>query len=110
MNRTELKILRDVIYYVSHHDKHLWWQLKYETLDLGYQEFYPSQSLLQVPTKKALSMLPSASLDELRLAHQEYGNSKGLLNDHDLIRKYTAWVINEVGRRARIAAYKTINW
>ena len=110
MNRTESRILREATKKVAHHNKHLWWELKRQIWDFGYQTNYPCQGEYEIAAKRAVSHLPEASLQELHLAYSAQFNNEQPISRERLIDHYTAVMIEEIVRRAGIAAYRTDNW
>lgn len=110
MNRTETRILRKVTADVVHHNKYLWWELKHQIWDFGYRSYYPRQSEYELPSKRAINHLPEQSLDELRLEYSaQYGDEPSPSRER-LVEHYAMLMIEEIVRRAEIAAYRTENW
>lgn len=66
MNRTESKILRDVIKRVASHNTHAWWELKCQILELGFQTHYPIQDEFRRPAERELLALSQKFLERLR--------------------------------------------
>jgi len=110
MNRTEARILREATRDVAHHNKHLWWELKRQIWDFGYQSYFPHQGEYELPAKRAVNHLPEQSLDELRLEYcAQYMDEPSPSREH-LVEHYAMLMIEEIVRRAGIAAYRTENW
>ena len=110
MNQTELRTLRKVIKLVAHHNENLWWELKHQIWDFGYQTYYPLQSEYRFAAKQALSHLPEEKLQELHLTYTTQLKNDQPPDREQLIEHYTAVMIEEIVRRAGIAAYRTVNW
>ena len=110
MNRIEARILREATKQVAHHNKHLWWELKREIWDFGYQSHYPRQGEYEISSKRAVSRLSEDSLQELRLAYTARYSNEPKPSQERLIEHYAALMVEEIVRRAGIAAYRTDNW
>lgn len=61
MNTIEKRILKDVIYRVAHHNKNLWWALKWQIWDSGFQTYYPHQGELEQIAERALIALGTSA-------------------------------------------------
>lgn len=110
MNRNESRILRESLKRARQLNKFLWWNLKREIWDLGYQTRYPSENDYQRPVNHVLSKLSDQHFQELQEAYcarftEEKEPSRERVSDF-----YSALMIEEIVRRATIASLKTINW
>lgn len=110
MNRAELQVLRKTIKLVSHHNKHLWWELKRQIFDSGFQNYYPRQSEYELPARKAILNLSQDAINVLcgtyiRRHADDVSPSVDKVSSY-----YTHIVIEEIVRRAGLAAYRTENW
>ena len=65
MNKAEKKILRRVIHEVTHHNKHVRWELKREIFDGGYQTYYHWQREFVDAARVALESLSPSERDAL---------------------------------------------
>lgn len=110
MKRNELKILRETIHKVAHQNENLWWELKRQTFDYGYQCFYPRQSEFELPARRHLLQLEPTAVTELRSEYSLQHPEAQPPTNEQLITYYTSLVVEEIVRRARIAADKTENW
>ncbi|MBS0391683.1 MAG: hypothetical protein JSR23_11155 [Proteobacteria bacterium] len=110
MNRTELRILRRAIKLVAHHNENLWWELKHQIWDFGYQTYYPLQGEYEFPAKQAVSKLPEEALQELHLTYTTQLKHDQPIDRDQLIEYYAAVMIEEIVRRAGIAGYRTVDW
>jgi hypothetical protein len=110
MTRNEKRILRPAINAVAHHNKDLWWELKREIFDCGFQSYVPRQSDFDLPAKRVvagLSDVVKASLfDEWRNAMP----SRPKWTDEQILDYYALLIVEEIVERARVAAYSTSNW
>ena len=110
MNKSEKKILRKVIYNVAHDNENLWWELKHQIFDFGYQTYYPLQDEFRSAAEHALK---SMSVSDQKLLVDEWRKAKPTraeLPDSKIILAYVAMIIEEVVGRARSAAYRTVSW
>ncbi|MDX6012845.1 hypothetical protein [Cupriavidus necator] len=110
MNKAEKKILRDVIFYVAHHNKYLWWELKRQILDSGYQIFYPRQGEFDLVAEGALMRLRSHEKQALILEWQKSNVDHSEVTSEQIVLSYVPLIIEEVVKRATTAAYRTTNW
>ena len=110
MNRAENKILSDATRAVAHHNKHLWWELKRQVWDFGYQSYYPRQGEYQREAELAVAALPTQKFMELLAIYTSRHQSDLPPTEQQVVRYYAALMIEEIVRRAGIAAYKTVNW
>lgn len=104
------KTLGRLTYVVVHHDKNLWWELKRQIFEFGYQSYYPRQGEFEFAARRALVNLfeadQSALIDQWRKnnpSHKDVPNA-------DILLSYVSVIIEQVVERARSAAYQTKNW
>jgi len=110
MNSAERKVLRSAIRLVAHHNSNAWWELKRQIWEGGYQSFYPMESDFRHYAEMAILQLPSSQRDELRSILDGRSAGQSPLNDQDLCNEYVPLILEEIVRRAGIAAYRTVNW
>lgn len=110
MTKATKKILSRLIYAVAHHDKNLWWELKRQIFDTGYQAYYPWEGEFESAAKRALANLPksdqSVLIDEWR---RNRPNDENVPNTKILL-SYVPVIVEQVVERARSAAYRTKDW
>ncbi len=110
MNRNEARILRESIRKAAYQSKFLWWKLKREIWDFGYQTYYPSESDYQRPVDQVLSRLSDQHFQELQAAYCARFTEEKNPSREQIIAFYSALMIEEIVRRAGIASLRTINW
>lgn len=110
MNRTEAKILRETIKAVTYPNKHLWLELKRQILDLGHQNYYSYQDEFKRLAKRAVCRLQEQAFVELKLTYSNQYKNQATPSLEQLIDHYTMVIVEEIVRRATIAAYRTENW
>lgn len=110
MNRNEKRLLRTAIMAVAHHNSNAWWELKRQIFDGGYQSYYPMQGDFDDPAKRAIAGLSDAVKEELINEWRTAKPPRTDLSDSDTLSAYARLIVEEVVERARVAAYKTINW
>lgn len=109
MNRAEKKILRQVIFCVAHHNKYLWWEIKRQIWDHGFQVYYPRQGEFDQAAERALKALGTPERQALVLEWRN-ANAHQLETPEEIVLSYVPLVIEEVVKRATTAAYRTTNW
>lgn len=110
MTPEQKRILQPVYKLVAHHNKHVWWELKREIFDSGYQAQYHWALDFLRPAERALKRLPEAD-KEILIAEWNRVNTDDVSRTDDLVLSiYEAIVVEEVVRRAEIASNRTINW
>lgn len=110
MNRNEKRILRTKINAVAHHDSNAWWELKRQIFDFGYQSYYPMQGDFDGPAEREIAGLSDAAKEYLI---KEWKNAKPPrtdLSDSKILMTYAHLIVEEVVKRARVAAHRTENW
>lgn len=110
MNKAEKQILRDTIYHVAHHNKHLWWELKHQIFDYGYQSHYPRQEEFDLVAERALTRLGLHEKQVLVVEWRKRNPTQSDVSDEQVMHSYVPLIIEEVVMRATTAAYRTINW
>jgi hypothetical protein len=109
MTRTEQQILGSTIKAICRHNSYLWWELKRQIWDGGYQPFYPRQSEYEDRISRAIGKFDEATLDALGREWKRYSSSAETAPE--AVRAYyEAVVMEEVVRRATAAAYRTVHW
>lgn len=109
VNRTERQVLAPIVKRVRGFNEHAWWELKRQTWDYGHQLYYPAQDEFLRPAEAALGRLDAASL--AILAAQYASQHPGACASIDAVRSHYAHVVvEEVVNRARVAAYRTVEW
>lgn len=109
MNRTERSVLGSKIKAICRHNAHLWWELKRQIWDGGFQAYYPRQSEYEFPVRRALGALDG---DSFQVLEGEWRKSNpGDVATRERVRHhYETVLIEEIVRRAGIAAYRTKEW
>ena len=110
MTRKEKQMLRDLIKNLIKHNRNAWWQLKREIYESGYQGYYPALDDFDEPARTMISSLP---IEEKNALLQEWQQAKPERPDHPaerVLEGYARMVVEEVVDRARLAAYRTVNW
>jgi hypothetical protein len=88
----------------------VWWELKREIFDRGYQSQYQWALDFSQPADRALKALPECDKSIL-VADWKKGHSADTpLSDDAILKIYSAVVVEEVVRRAVIASNRTCNW
>ena len=110
MNREEKKLLQATIKAVRARRRWVWDNLKREIWDMGYQEMYPSQ-LDFLPTIEAEVKRFSQELrNDLMSAWKSAKPSRDEINDANFESAYALLILEEIVERARVAAYRTMDW
>jgi hypothetical protein len=109
MNRAEREILGPSIKRVRNTSPHLWWELKRQIWDFGSQAFYPRQGEYDIPARRALAALDESAVVRLTAEWQRQNPGAQPTKDK-VLSYYEAVVIEEIVRRASIAAYRTNEW
>ena len=110
MNAIERSILREPLRKLLQQKKYAWGELKRQIFDFGFQDHYPRQDEFIGPAMRAIALLPKETREVLRAVHVGRFNSQKLPDDETLNSYYVAVMIDEIVRRAGIAAYRTENW
>jgi hypothetical protein len=111
LNKAERKILRTVIHNVAHHNKDLWWELKREIWDRGYQTVYWSMGVEYLDAaERALKRLTPSEKQALIGEWGKANPTDAELPDSKIVLSYALLIVEEVVERARSAAYRTTNW
>lgn len=110
MTPAEKRILRDAIKTVVHHNPHAWWELKRQIFDWGHQSYYPRQDDFLATAERSVRLLSAEAKQQLHelQVRQRPGHTE--TTDEMLVKAYAPLVVEEVVRRATIAAHRTINW
>lgn len=110
MNRAERKVLREIIRFAIQHNKHLWWELKRNIWESGFQSYYPLQSEYDQSVRNAISSLSPSELQDLRVLYMTKFPDRPSPSDENLTTHYVTVVIEEIVWRAGLAAYRTVHW
>jgi hypothetical protein len=110
MNRTEAQLLREATKSAIRKREWLWWELKRQAFDFGYQSSYPLESDYQPIAEKAISLLPTEVMEKLREIYTSQHKNEPAISDESLIQHYAALMVEEIIRRACVAANRTIHW
>jgi hypothetical protein len=110
MNRAEKGILKTTIKAVIEHNSNLWWELKRQIFDMGYQTWYPMQEEYRNPVEAVFAQLEPLKRAQLIAEWRRCKRDKVSYTDDEIMRRYVLMVIEEVVERARSAARRTIGW
>ena len=110
MTRNEKRILRVALQQVVHHDKNAWWALKREIWDRGYQSYYDAQDDFMDAAERALEILPDEVRSSLCVEWNKANPQRGEISETNFVSAYTMLILDEVIKRAWVAAYRTIHW
>jgi hypothetical protein len=110
VNKSQKKLLSEVVSAVVRHDKNLWWALKRQIFDFGYQSFYPFQSDFEGAAKGILKNLSSVDRQLLIGEWRNANPTDREMQDSDVLVSYVPLVIEKVVERARSAANRTNDW
>jgi hypothetical protein len=109
MNRIERSVLSPVVRLVCKFNRNVWWELKRQIWDLGFQTYYPWQDDYFEPARKAMARLDETSLAVLTEECMKRSPKQDFTPDQ--VRDYYAnLVVEEVVKRATVAAYRTVEW
>lgn len=109
MNKIERGVLSNVIKQIRLAHPNGWWELKRQIWDGGFQTYYPAQEHFSNIAKRRLSRI---SASEITLLTNEWKKTHLELepNEEDVLEYYRYLIIEELVRRAEIAAYRTEYW
>jgi len=110
MNLKEKKLLSKTIKSLIKHNSDLWWELKMQADQYGYQTSYPRQFEYEQPIRAFIKNLPAQDKVELFNEAIKRCSSNKLSVEDFLQQTYVLEIIEEIGRRAVIAARRTENW
>jgi hypothetical protein len=110
LTKTERQNLGPLIKEIVRNNRDAWWQLKREIWDLGYQSYYSAQGDFFMAVERAVSSIPIDTRSLLCIEWGEANRRRGEISESNFIATYTLLVLEELVRRARIAAYRTIDW
>jgi hypothetical protein len=108
MTQEEKRILKTTIKAIIEHNSNLWWELKRQIFDMGYQPSYPVQDEYRGPIEAALTRLNP--LDRAQLVAEWIRPEKASYTEGQIISTYGLMVLEEIVERARSAASRTMNW
>lgn len=110
MTRNEQSLLRAAINTVAHHNRNAWWELKRQIWEGGYASYYPAAGDFDAPAERAIAALSdeakAALVVEWRLAVPARSHGP----DAEILASYARVIVEEIIERARLAAYRTVNW
>jgi hypothetical protein len=110
MTRDEKRILRTTIKAIIEHNRNLWWELKRQIFDMGYQTWYPMQDEYRSPVAGVFKGLDPVKRAELLAEWRKCRPEKASYTDEKIISTYELIVIEEIVERARSAAHRTVSW
>ena len=110
MTRNEKRILSPFIKQIVLQDKHVWWLLKREIWDLGYQSYYLAQGEYLPVIEQTLANLPADIKASLIEKWNNANPKRDRISYSNFVSKYTLLVLGEVTSRARSAAHRSDNW
>lgn len=110
MAEAMMRILSRLTYVVAHHDQNLWWELKRQIFEFGYQTYYPRQGEFEFAARRALMNLPEPDQRVLIDAWQKNHPNQDDAVNAEILLSYVPLIIDQVVERARSAAYRTENW
>ncbi|MDH0350797.1 hypothetical protein [Aeromonas caviae] len=110
MNRVEKSLLRSAIKAVTHFNSSAWWELKRQIFEGGFQRYYPVQSDFDFPAQRAVERLPDETKALLINEWKSASPPRAQHSDSKILEAYARIIVEEVVERARLAAYRTINW
>ena len=108
MTKNEKRILRELLMQVVRHDSWAWNQLKRQIWDLGYQSYYEAQGDFLNDIERRIRKLPDVIKGQLI---EEWNATRPTdpISSTNLESAYTLLALEEITKRAGIAAYRT-NW
>jgi hypothetical protein len=101
------KILSEIVYRVAHHNGNLWWELKREIFDSGFQLHYHWQEEFQPIAEQIIGSLDSTQ-QKVLIQEWRRKNPSAETQDSQILSIYVYLIIEQVVQRARSAAYRTI--
>jgi hypothetical protein len=110
MNRAEKRILRTAIKAVIEHNGNVWWELKRQIFDMGYQTRYPMQEEYRNPVETVFAQLEPLKREQLIAEWHRCKRDKVSYTDDEIMSRYALMVIEEIVERARSAARRTTSW
>ena len=110
MNRSEKKLLRRTIHFAAHEDENLWWELKRQIFDFGYEFHYPTEYDFAPAVRAGLNRLSPSERGALIMEWKNARPQRAELSDSQIMSAYEGMMIEEIVERARSAAYRTPNW
>jgi hypothetical protein len=110
MNRNEKRILRTAIQAVAHHNSNAWCELKRQIFEYGYQSYYPVQGDFDRPAEQVIAGQPNTVKQALVNEWLTAKPARANFPESEILNAYARLIVEEVVRRARLAAYRTVNW
>lgn len=110
MNREERRLLRATIKAVRSRKNWAWDNLKREIWDLGYQVMYASQLDFLSAIESEVRRFSQDLRNDLMKAWKSAKPLRDDINDSNFESAYTLLILEEIVERARVAAYRTVNW
>lgn len=110
MTPEQRRILRPVFSQVAHHNKHLWWELKREIFDRGFQAHYHREFEFSEPARAGLAKLSAIDRQWLVSEWRRVNQDAYASSDEEVLGLYSVIIVEEVVRRATVATQRTENW
>ncbi len=110
LTKVERQILGPLIKGIVRYYKDSWGQLKREIWDLGHQSYYVAQGDFLAPIERAISRIPSETRTLLSSEWRAANPRRDDISDSNFVAVYTLFTLEELIRRAKVAAYRTCNW
>ena len=110
MTRNEQRLLRVAIKGVAHHNRNAWWELKRQIWEGGYASYYPAVGDFDVPAERAVAALSDETKVALVAEWRAAVPARSDGSDSEILASYARVIVEEVIERARLAAYRTVNW
>src|SRR5437867_2148014 len=110
MNKIEKALLRDIIRAVAGHNKNAWWELKRQIFDGGYGSDYPAQGDFDFPAARAIERLSVETKAALIDVWRHAAPKRPDYENDEVLAAYARLIVEEVVERARIGAYRAVNW
>lgn len=85
-------------------------ELKRQIFEGGFQRYYPVQSDFDFPAQRAVERLPDETKALLINEWKSASPPRAQHSDSKILEAYARIIVEEVVERARLAAYRTINW
>ena len=110
MTKNEKKILKTAINTVAHHNKNLWWEIKREIFDHGYQSHYFWQSNFEKVAHRVIDQLSDTDKQLLFIEWKNANPPRAEKSNEEILTAYAQIIVEEVIARASVAANRTENW
>lgn len=110
MNSREKELLRATISAVIRANPNAWWELKRQIFEAGFQSYYPVQGDFGEPAEQAIAALPPETKAALIAEWRGAVPTRSQYTDAEILAAYARVVVEQVIKRARTAANKTVTW